>query len=199
MKIKNTNNRKKKLIIAIIAFALIGGGIAYALSQAGDGQPRSNEELTESIDDTSTVRPEQAQGTDGAPDGSNPDGGPGLPQKPSGGDGGGQLGGTPPQPQPNAPKPEQPRVTRAEQSGAEIRVTALLKQSSNGTCELRLSKAGQATISQRTNIVIGPSYYACGFRIPRGELPAGGQWQAVVLHYQGGGVSRSETKQFQVE
>lgn len=96
--------------------------------------------------------------------------------------------------------PEIANITRAEQSGSGIRVSATFNSASNGKCVLRLEKSGYSSIVKEASIVVGPSYYACnGFRVPRSELPVGGEWSAIVTHELGGKSSTSERKTFNVQ
>lgn len=78
---------------------------------------------------------------------------------------------------------EKPTITRAEQNGDFIRISVVLTDASSGTCVVSLSKSGESTLEKSARIVVGPSYYTCdGFRIPRSELGASGEWQVVVSH-----------------
>jgi len=79
-------------------------------------------------------------------------------------------------------QPEKPSITRAEQSGNNIRVSAVFTNASSGSCILTLQQ-NSTTITKTAAIIIGPSYYTCnGFLVPRSELPAAGQWTATVTH-----------------
>lgn len=96
--------------------------------------------------------------------------------------------------------PEVLNITRAEQSGSSIRVSAILSNASNGKCILSLEKTGQASIVKEAPVIIGPSYYTCsGFQIPRSELPTAGQWTAIVLHDINGKRSASERRVINVQ
>jgi len=96
--------------------------------------------------------------------------------------------------------PETPNITRAEQSGNSIRVSAIFNNASNGKCVLRLEKAGSSSIVKEALIIVGPSYYACnGFLVPKTELSTGGEWSAIVTHELDGKSSTSERKTFNVQ
>jgi len=96
--------------------------------------------------------------------------------------------------------PETPNITRAEQSGSSIRVSAIFNNASNGKCVLRLEKAGSSSIVKEALIIVGPSYYVCnGFQVPRTELSTGGEWSAIVTHELNGKSSTSERKTFNVQ
>lgn len=186
---QKTGNRRLSVILAV-ALMLATGGVVFALWQSDNGG-LSNEELTQSIDQTSAVQPEQVEDEN-----YSNSGGAELPPKTpdySGstntGDGSGNTD----------IKPEQPRITRAEQSDGDIKVTAILQQNSPGYCKLRLTKSGYQTIARKSDILIGPSYYACGFMLPRSDLPSGGQWQVIVVHHIGSAYSASATKTLQAE
>lgn len=98
------------------------------------------------------------------------------------------------------PAPEKPEVTRAEQSGDNIRVSAIFNKQSNGKCTLRLKKSGYNDVTRTVDIITGPSYYACdGFRVPVSELPAKGTWQATVVHKLNGRSAASDTHSIKVE
>lgn len=95
--------------------------------------------------------------------------------------------------------PEKPNITRAEQSGDSIRVSAIFTQATNGKCILKLEKNG-STITKEADIIIGASYYTCnGFRIPRSEIPTSGEWQASVTHSLNGKTSDTEVKIINVQ
>lgn len=190
--IKQRKFSRRSTIIALIVI-VAAGGIAFAIWQ--NTSAPSNDELTQSTDQTSAVKPDQIKDKSKDGDDTNAP----LPQKPpyqdhsasdhtSSQSSGGEI------------EPEQPRVTRAEQdSNGAIRVAALFQQQSSGNCELHLTRPGQPTISRKANIVTGPSYYACGFTVPRSELPAGGTWNAVVLHHIGNASTPSDANAIQVE
>lgn len=96
--------------------------------------------------------------------------------------------------------PEVPLVTRAEQSGDYIRVAGVLKSPSNGTCTLRLEKAGHSPLIKQASVVLGPSYYTCdGFRIAKSELPSLGSWTASITHTLNNQSSISELKTINVQ
>lgn len=89
--------------------------------------------------------------------------------------------------------PEKPSVTRAEQSGDAVRVSAILSEPSNGTCTLML-KNGSHTVEKSAAVIVGPSYYTCnGFRVPVSELGSG-NWTATVMHTQNGSSTTSDRK-----
>ncbi len=93
----------------------------------------------------------------------------------------------------NTGSPEAPTITRAEQVGDTIRISAMLNKPSSGRCVLKLSQTGSATIQKDVSVVVGPSYYICnGFRIPRSEFPVGGTWNILVVHQLGGQSSSSD-------
>lgn len=78
---------------------------------------------------------------------------------------------------------EIPTITRAEQAGDFIRISAVLTNTSSGSCIVSFSKAGESTVERSARIIVGPSYYTCdGFRIPRAELGSSGDWQVTVTH-----------------
>lgn len=95
---------------------------------------------------------------------------------------------------------EQPQITRAEQSGDDLRIAAIFSSRSTGTCTLRLSKSGENTIEENTQIVPTPNYYACnGFTVPISELPSSGTWDVTVIHKLDGSKNSSEVRQVNVE
>jgi hypothetical protein len=96
--------------------------------------------------------------------------------------------------------PEVPNITRAEQSGSSIRISAIFNSASNGKCILSLEKAGQASVVKEAPIIVGPSYYTCsGFQVPRAELAVNGQWSAIILHDINGKRSASERRIINVQ
>lgn len=96
--------------------------------------------------------------------------------------------------------PEKPSVTRAEQSGSNIRVSAIFTKSSSGDCLLTLEKSGETTVTKTAAIIVGPSYYTCnGFLVPRSELGAAGEWTATVTHRLDGKSTVSDTKMVTVQ
>lgn len=175
---------KRTFIISAVVILLLGGG-AFALWRPTS--ELNNEKLTESADNTSTVEPEQAEGQESA---ESKDGD--LPQKPPYQEN--RQNEVTTQGTDNGAPPEKPRVTRAEQSGDTIKVTAIFNAQSSGSCELRLSKTGEPSLVRTTGIVTGPSYYVCGFNVPRSELSSGGRWQAVVVHKIGSSSASSDPK-----
>lgn len=189
MKIAKSQSKSRRIIILLSVAIILVGGTAYALWQANDSG-LSNEELTKKTEETSAVDPEQVKEGDSQGKANNTN--PSLPSKnPSQNnsnrdefDDSGSYQG----------EPEQPRVTRAEQSGSSIKVTAILERSSPGYCQLQLSKAGQQTITRKTEVIVGPSYYACGFTLSRSDFSTSGEWQAVVLHYVNNASTASEPK-----
>lgn len=91
--------------------------------------------------------------------------------------------------------PEKPNLTRAEQSGDDIRIAATFSDASSGNCRLLMSKEGYQDIERTVKIIVAPNYYTCnGFRIPRSEMPVGGQWQVRVIHEQDGRSTSSDEK-----
>jgi hypothetical protein len=95
---------------------------------------------------------------------------------------------------------EKPNITRAEQSGDYIRVSAIFSNASSGTCLLRLEKAGAQTITKTAEIIVGASYYTCnGFRIPRSELAAPGEWTATIIHQNNNQIEESDKKIINVQ
>lgn len=93
---------------------------------------------------------------------------------------------------PSSNSVETPNITRAEQVGDLIRVSAIFNNPSSGKCVLRFEKSGQATLQKEAPVVIGPSYYACnGFRVPVSELPSKGKWSIIVIHELNGKSARS--------
>ena len=78
---------------------------------------------------------------------------------------------------------EKPLITRAEQSGANVRVSAIFSKPAYGDCLLTIEKVGQTTLSQTAQVVVGPSYYACdGFVINVNSFPSKGDWTVTVVH-----------------
>lgn len=91
--------------------------------------------------------------------------------------------------------PEKPAITRAEQSGDYIRISAIFTKISTGTCALTLEKVGSSTISKSASIIVGPSYYTCnGFKVSRTELPSSGEWTAKITHQLDSKTTVSDTK-----
>jgi hypothetical protein len=89
---------------------------------------------------------------------------------------------------------EKPTITRAEQSGDYIRVSAILSTASNGSCILTATKSGSPNITKTTAITVGPSYYTCdGFRISKSEFSTG-EWSVAVTHELNGKTATSDTK-----
>ncbi len=87
---------------------------------------------------------------------------------------------------------EAPNITRAEQIGDFIRVSAIFNNPSNGKCILKFEQAGQTRLQKEAPVVIGPSYYACnGFRVPRSELPNSGGWNIIIIHELNGKTARA--------
>lgn len=199
MKIMKQTNSKRKIATIVLAVALVMGVATAFYAWQGDNT-LNNEELTRAVDQTSTVQPEQVKDSSDKKD----NGGAALPQKPSSQEGssldsgGNSQAGGDNTTNATGVTPEKPLVGRAEQSGNAIKVGASFRQQSTGYCELRLSKPGQQTITRTADIVVYPSYYACGFNVARGELPADGEWKATVLHYIGDASTASETKTIQV-
>lgn len=94
---------------------------------------------------------------------------------------------------------EKPNITRAEQSGDFIRVSALLSQPSTGECKASFTKDGSASLDKRAKIIVGPSYYTCnGFRIPRSEFAPSGQWKVTVTHELNGKQAVSNEVKFEI-
>ena len=96
--------------------------------------------------------------------------------------------------------PEKPNITRAEQTGEYVRVSVVLTQASNGRCTLKLEKNGYSTLTKEVPVIIASTYYTCnGFRVPRSELPVGGEWVATVEHYLNGKKSSSDRRMINVQ
>lgn len=179
--------KRTAIAILIIGVSVVASYFAYSFWQ---NRPLSNQGLTDLNDKTSSIQQDQVENSDTKSNSA-------LPQKP------------PAQNNTETPSvdtenssnvtPEKPNITRAEQSGSNLKVTAIFHSSSSGSCELRLSKSGQKTISQKTSIVTGPSYYACGFSVAISSLPAKGQWSAVIVHYISGASTTSDSKTIEVE
>lgn len=95
---------------------------------------------------------------------------------------------------------EAPNITRAEQTGAFIRVSAIFSKPSSGKCLLKIQRAGFNSINKEAQIIIGPSYYVCnGFRVPVADLPAKGVWDVIVVHEAEGKTVNSEKKRINVK
>ena len=97
-------------------------------------------------------------------------------------------------------QPEKPNVTRAEQSGTNIRVSAVFTSASSGACLLTLQKSGATTITKTAPVIVGPSYYTCnGFLVPRAELSSAGEWTATVTHQLDGKTTASDAKTITIQ
>ena len=95
---------------------------------------------------------------------------------------------------------EKPNITRTEQTGDFIRVSAIFSEASTGNCRLKMTQAGQSPIESVVNIVVGPSYYVCnGFRVPLAELSSNGAWRIIVVHELDGRTSNSEERIINVQ
>lgn len=190
--IKKLNRR---IVLAVIAVMLLAVGAGYALWQ--DNQP----DLAETEQTAETNQPNGGRITEDQVEQDDTDPPP-----------------SPPEPNdPNdkvivAPSPTDddstangsgniaaPQISRAEQSGNDIRVAASFDTATSGSCELRLERRGAKTVTKTVEIIVGSSYYACnGFRVPVSELSASGEWSARVIHKLNGRSASSSTKKFVV-
>jgi len=171
---------KKILIISLVSLVVIALGAILAYKFLSQGQDPSNsvppdsnfvEDKNQPLTDGNTPNQDKVI----TPDQSGSDSSPGE-------------------------QPEKPSITRAEQSGSNIRVSAILTNASSGTCLLTLRKNGAADITKTVPITVGPSYYTCnGFLVPRSEIPSGGEWQATVTHQLNGKSTTSDTKTITVQ
>lgn len=180
--------RRIALIVPAILL-LVGGGIALAYTTKNwpFNEPATYDKSSDNTVDTK----EEGNGTTSGVTTQNP-------TTPSSEDKTAQAGN----PVNQAAAPEIPKIIMSEgiQSGDSIRVSATLNNASNGKCILRLEKTGYSSIVKEAPVVVAPSNYACdGFRVPRSELPVGGQWSAIVTHELSGKNSTSERKAFNVQ
>ncbi len=184
MKIKNRKKLSKKKLALLIACLLllgsVGGYIAYSVNKTAD----NNKKLS-TVEDNQ-VEDEEQPLVDDYEDSTNSSGKEKVLQ-PSASSRSAQN------------SLEKPNITRAEQTGDFIRVSAIFSQSSSGRCILKISKVGQPTIQKEVSIVVGPSYYACnGFRVPRTEIPSAGKWDIIVVHELNGEAVNSDRKTINV-
>ncbi|MEX0748990.1 MAG: hypothetical protein WD467_02160 [Candidatus Saccharimonadales bacterium] len=176
----------KRLTISIIAVAILTLGVGYAVMQSdtskinSDTAQDSNSSTSDYSDSNDRVDEDQV------PEDRNNDAKNVQPD--------GDKRVEPEEQPPENPPIEKPHITRYEQSGDAIRVSAIFNTISSGTCRLTLEKAGHESIVRSAEVVVGPNYYACdGFRIPIAELPAMGEWKVSVAHLQGNQSVSSDT------
>ena len=78
---------------------------------------------------------------------------------------------------------EKPTITRANQSGTTVRISAIFSKPAFGDCVLTIEKADQTTITRTVQVVVGPSYYVCdGFVLNTNIFPSSGNWTVTVTH-----------------
>ncbi len=176
---KNTSNTRKILVIAgIVAVLGVAAATTYVYAFGGNIFGWQADEYVPLTDQG--VKEEQVP-LDGEPSGSN------LPSKD------GETSTDTPTTGANGTQPEKPAIERAG-GDPTITVVASFKEASTGYCELKLSKAGQTTLTYKSNIVIGTTYYTCSFKVPRSDLPAGSPWKAVIVHHIGDGQTSSDER-----
>ena len=100
----------------------------------------------------------------------------------------------------NSTSLEAATITRASQDGDRIRIAAIFNQPAYGTCELRIEKTGETTITASSAIVVGASYYSCdGFMLQRNEFSNPGTWEVTVIHKSSSGSIKSEAKNITIK
>lgn len=177
MKIKSTKRTKKIIIIAIIIFIFaLAAGAFYLYSN----QKNNNDKGLSTVENNRVEDKDQK-----LTDGELPAEDKTIVSDESTPISGGNI--------------EVPNVTRAEQTGDFIRVSALFSKPSSGRCILKIQRPGANTISREAQIIVGPSYYVCnGFRIPVADLPSKGAWDIIVVHEAEGKTANSEKKRINV-
>lgn len=165
--------RKKFLILALIIVALAATASVYAFNVANEQEKEKTSETPSSIDKDNSKSlkdkdKEQTYKSVPASDSQDKEAVQAENVEPSA-------------------EVEAPNITRAEQTGDFIRVSAIFSNPSNGTCTLRFEQAGQQAVQAEAPVVVGPSYYTCnGFRIPVAEFPSKGSWDITVTHTMNG-------------
>lgn len=192
MKINNKKINKKYLVIAGVAVVMVSG-LLFAWWYTSQNDMPSNKELTEAVDKTSSVQPEQIEDSSTEASSRSDDASAKLPEKSPNDQTTDTSGANPPA----GFQPEQPNVSRAGVSGEYVKVVAMFNEESPGYCELQLSKPGQQAVNTTSNITVGPSYYVCSLRVNTSSL-ATGTWQVVVIHHVGNTSTKSETAAVQV-
>ena len=189
MKINKVSKKTPIVLASFLAAILLASGIAFSIMQQNNAT-QSNEEQTKAVDETSSVKENQVEDS-----GNSSNDGASLPEKTSSY---APVETDTDNPDSSTSSPERPTVSRANQSNDQITVVATFQQESAGYCELQLTQPGQTTISRQANIVVGPSFYTCGFRLQRSEIPNSGQWAAVIIHHIGSNSTSSNPETFEV-
>lgn len=186
-----TKKLNRRIILSVIVVTLLAVGAGYALWQNNQLSPRTDEQAEED-NQQGRITEDQVEDSDDQPPATQP--------KPDDPDNKVIVAPSTDDPEPNNPgNIIAPQISRAEQSGDNIRVAASFDTATSGTCELRLEKAGAETVTKTVEIIVAPSYYACnGFRLPVSELSAGGEWSTRVIHRLNGQAASSDTKKFVV-
>ena len=172
--------RKKFLVIVLIVITLLAAASVYALNttneQENDKPSKTSSYQNKDNSSSSKKKQEKEAGKPVATDSSqNKDAIQAETVEPSGAD------------------IEAPNITRAEQTGDFIRVSALFSNPSNGSCTLKFEQTGQQTVQVEAPIVVGPSYYTCnGFRVPVSQFPSKGQWNLTLTHNLNGKTASSK-------
>lgn len=174
----------KRILISIIAIAVLAGGVGFAMWQI---QPykTGNEELTEEqiIVDSKTSEDETSR-PEKEPDGEV--------KRPATVD-------------PNEEPPRQPEAGHSitinswGYSNNEVYVNAMADNAANGTCTLTLSENGR-TVTGTASLQKAPTgYHACALRVGRSRIPSAGTWKAQVTLSNNAGSSKSQTVEVKVK
>lgn len=170
----NKNNKRLFIILAILAVVLIGGGVAaYTIISNSN---KKSAETSDSVDADKTS--EALSGNETPIEGNNDDEKVIVPTSPS---------------DEESVAVEAPIITRASQDGDKIKIAAIFNQPAYGTCELKIEKQNEKTITQTVAVVVGSSYYACnGFTVPRSSFTSTGTWNITITHIYSGASATSE-------
>ena len=167
MKIKTTqkNNKKKIIILSILTLLVLGAGVYFAVRSYNDNDQNAIESINQESASSESKNP--IKGTVDTSKDSDP-----KTIIPS--DEGQETSNS---------ELEKPQITRAEQSGTNVRVAAIYTNPAFGTCSVVFEKSAESSVVRSAAVVVGPSYYSCdGFLIPLADFSTKGEWTVRVEH-----------------
>lgn len=187
----NTPNKNRKIILSfaiLVTTVLIGIGVYVFVKQ--NNENRRQQESLESIDANKAQNEKPIQGTSPEDSASSSN---------QVTDDGKTI--VPTDPATNSDSDlEKPVITRAEQTGMNVRVSAIFTQPAYGSCTVIFEKQGEKAISRSAQVVVGSSYYSCnGFLIPISDFSSKGEWQVKITHENNGKTATSDTKSVVLE
>lgn len=161
---RSVNPKKRRIILyTALALLVITLGLIVYLFLANASE--SNRETTKQRSNQTTTTPDEVADSDES--------------NVTPGRDGDEITNNPPSQPSSPPNSGSISITRAEQVGDTVVVSAIVSGVNSGNCSATFTQ-GTKQVSESAAIQQGPSYYGCQIEVPRNQFSSAGTWSVAI-------------------